>query len=274
GFSFNYLTYLSQLPSLRGGIPATNSFTGETAVWPFLIAFDIAFPRIHLFGGSADLYFDSIKSVVRVEVAYTTGEEFANTAQPRLFSESDVIRYVIGWDRDTFIPFLNPTKAFLFSAQIFGQHILNHELIDTPGSLAGIPGFTKAGIPDWKDNWIATLLIKGWYKQNRISPQIIAAYDFRAKAMAIAPSVDWLISDAWRLVLGANFKVGKGARTFDDCRSCNPFPPFTATPLHGDAFMPGSVGLAGLEPLGRFRAGPIGMAQKEDEIQISLRYRF
>ena len=274
GFSLNYLTYLSQLPSLRGGIPATNSFTGETAVWPFLIAFDIAFPRIHLFGGSADLYFDSIKSVVRVEVAYTTGEEFANTAQPRLFSESDVIRYVIGWDRDTFIPFLNPTKAFLFSAQIFGQHILNHELIDTPGSLAGIPGFTKAGIPDWKDNWIATLLIKGWYKQNRISPQIIAAYDFRAKAMAIAPSVDWLISDAWRLVIGANFKVGKGARTFDDCRSCNPFPPFTATPLHGDAFVPGSVGLAGLEPLGRFRAGPIGMAQKEDEIQISLRYRF
>ncbi|RME65115.1 MAG: DUF1302 domain-containing protein, partial [Alphaproteobacteria bacterium] len=274
GFSLNYLNYISQLPSLRGGIPATNSFTGQTAVWPYLIAFDIDFPRINLFGGSLDIYSDPIKSVFRVELAYTTGEEFANTNQARLFSESNVVRYVIGWDRDTFIPFLNRTKAFLFSAQLFGQHILDHELVDTAGSAAGLPGFTKAGMPDWQNNWIATLLIKGWYKQNTISPQIITAYDFRAKAAAIAPSVDWLINDDWRLVIGANFKVGKGARSFDDCRTCNPFPPFTATPLHADPFQPGSVGLAGLEPLGRFRAGPIGMAQREDELQISLRYRF
>lgn len=274
GFSLNYLNYISQLPSLRGGIPATNSFTGQTAVWPYLIAFDIDFPRINLFGGSLDIYSDPIKSVFRVEVAYTTGEEFANTNQARLFSESDVVRYVIGWDRDTFIPFLNKTKAFLLSAQIFGQHILDHELVDSAGSAAGIPGFTKAGMPDWQNNWIGTFLFKGWYKQNTISPQIITAYDFRAKAAAIAPSVDWLIDDHWRVVIGANFKIGKGAREFDDCRSCNPFPPFTATPLHGDPFQPGSVGLAGLEPLGRFRSGPIGMAQKEDEIQISLRYRF
>lgn len=274
GFSLNYLSYLSQLPSLRGGIPAVNSFTGEEAVWPYLIAFDIHFPRIHLYGGSLDLYVDSIKSVFRVEVAYTSGEEFANTLRPELFSESDVLRYVIGWDRDTFIPWLNENKAFLLSAQLFGQHILDHELEETAGSAAGIPGFTKAGIPDWKNNWIATFLIKGWWMQNRLSPQIIAAYDFKARAAAIAPSIDWLINDDWRVVFGANFKVGKGARTFDDCRTCNPFPPFTATPLHADPFVPGSVGLAGLEPLGRFRAGPIGSAQKEDEIQVSLRYRF
>jgi len=274
GFSLNYLNYISQLPSLRGGIPAVNAFTGETGVWPYLIAFDIDFPRIRLYGGSADFYVDSIKSVFRIEATYTTGEEFANTLQPRLFSKSDVVRYVIGWDRDTFIPFLNPYKAFLISAQLFGQHLLNHQLADTPGSLAGIPSFTKAGIPDWKANWIATLLIKGWWKQNTISPQIITAYDFRAKAAAIAPSVDWLISDHWRLVFGANVKVGKGARRFDDCRSCNPWPPFTATPLHTNPFQPGSVGLGGFEPLGRFRAGPIGMAQKEDELQLTLRYRF
>ncbi|WP_138378916.1 DUF1302 domain-containing protein [Luteithermobacter gelatinilyticus] len=277
GFSLNYLTYLSQLPSLHGGAvgpEAFNAFTGEVRQWPYLIAFDIEFPRIHLFGGSLDLYMDSIKSVFRIEAAYTTGEEFANTLRPELFSESDVLRYVIGWDRDTFIPFLNEDKAFLLSAQIFGQHILDHELEETAGSLAGVPGFGKAGIPDWKDNWIATFLIKGWWNQNRLSPQIIAAYDFRAQTAVLAPSVDWLIDDNWRLIVGANFKFGAGAKSFDDCRSCNPWPPFTASPLHADPTQPGSVGLSGFEPLGRFRAGPIGMAEAEDEIQITLRYRF
>ena len=277
GFSVNYLTYLSQLPSLHGGSAgpaALNNFTGEVQPWPYLIAFDIEFPRIHLFGSSVDFYVDAIKSVFRVEAAYTTGEEFSNTLRPELYSESDVIRYVIGWDRDTFIPFLNRNKAFLFSAQLFGQHILNHELEETPASLAGIPGFGKAGIPDWKDSWTMTFLMKGWYMQNRLSPQVLAAYDFNGGTAVISPSIDWLIDDSWRLVVAANFKFGKGTRTFDDCRSCNPWGPFTATPFHADALQAGSVGLSGFEPLGRFRSGPIGMASKEDEIQITLRYRF
>lgn len=284
GFSLNYLNYISQLPSLRGGIPALNPFapfTGPDCVGPtvplgcplpadftpaprpFLVAFDIAFPRLKLYGGSLDFYVDAIKSVFRVEFAYTTGEEFANTLRPELFSQSDVIRYVIGWDRDTFIPFLNKTKAFFISAQLFGQHLLDHELEQRPLGMAGIP--------DWKSNWVATLLIKGWWMQNRLSPQFLTAFDFKADAVTIAPSIDWLINDSWRIMLIANVKFGTGARVFDDCRTCNPFPPFTASP--GQA-APGSLGLGGLEPLGRFRSGPLGMAQMEDEIQIILRYRF
>ena len=34
------------------------------------------------------------------------------------------------------------------------------------------------------------------------------------------------------------------------------------------------VGLTGYEPLGRFRAGPIGMANKEDEVFVTVRYKF
>ncbi|MAU41436.1 MAG: hypothetical protein CMF31_07420 [Kordiimonas sp.] len=257
------------MPSLHGGTdgpPSVNPFTGVTdpTGTPYLIAFDVEFPRIHLFGGSMDIYADSIKSVFRIELAYTTGEEFANTLDPRLYSESDVVRYVIGWDRDTFIPFLNETKAFLLSAQLFGQHLLDHEKEMRPAGLAGMP--------DWKDNWIATFLIKGWWMQNRLSAQIISAYDVRASAVTLAPQVDWLINDNWRLIVGANFKVGKGARSFDDCRSCNPYPPFTeAFPGHAPGY---TLGLGGFEPLGRFRSGPLGMAQAEDEIQVTLRYRF
>ncbi|WP_278463346.1 DUF1302 family protein [Stutzerimonas kunmingensis] len=262
GFSLNALTYRSQLPSLRGGIPAQNAFTGETAVWPGLIAFDIHFPRVNLIGGSMDYYSQAIDTVFRVEVAHTEGEEFANTLQSRLFSESDVTRYVIGADKNIFIPFLNPGRAFLFSGQLFGQHIYEYQLEDRP--------LGKAGMPDWEQNWIGTLLVKGWWMNDRLSPQIIVAHDFKAQATAIAPSVEYLFSDNLKIVAGANLKVGRGAREFDDCRSCNPWDPFTGYGLPEGV----TAGLSGYEPLGRFRAGPIGMAQKEDELQLTLRYSF
>ena len=262
GFSLNALTYRSQLPSLRGGIPAQNAFTGETAVWPSLIAFDIHFPRVNLLGGSMDYYSQAIDTVFRFEVAHTEGEEFANTLQSRLFSESNVTRYVIGADKNIFIPVLNPGRAFLFSGQLFGQHIHEHQLEDRP--------LGKAGMPDWEQNWIGTLLVKGWWMNDRLSPQVIVAHDFKAQATAIAPSLEYLFSDNLKIVAGANFKVGRGAREFDDCRSCNPWDPFTSYGLPEGA----SAGLSGYEPLGRFRAGPIGMAQKEDELQLTLRYSF
>ena len=263
GFSLNYLHYRSQLPSLRGGIPALNPFNGETAVFPYLIAFDVEFPEIDLIGGSLDFYVDAIETVFRIEAAVTSGEEFANTLEERLFSESDVLRYVIGMDKNVFIRSLNKNKAFLFSGQLFGQHILDHELEQRPVG--------DAGIPDWEENWIATLLIKAWYKQDRISPQLIIAHDFKADATVFAPSVDWLINDKWRLTVGANIKTSDGAKSFDDCRSCNPFDPFTRGP---GQTAPGSLGLGGFEPLGRFRSGPLGVSRNEDEIQINLRYRF
>ncbi|WP_394375276.1 DUF1302 family protein [Stutzerimonas frequens] len=262
GFSLNALTYRSQLPSLRGGIPAQNAFTGEVAVWPGLIAFDIHFPRVNLIGGSIDYYSQAIDTVFRFEVAHTEGEEFANTLQSRLFSESDVTRYVIGADKNIFIPFLNPGRAFLFSGQLFGQHIHEHQLEDRP--------LGKAGMPDWEQNWIGTLLVKGWWMNDRLSPQVLVAHDLKAHATAIAPSVEYLFSDNLKIIAGANFKVGRGAREFDDCRSCNPWDPFTSFGLPAGV----SAGLSGYEALGRFRAGSIGMAQKEDELQLTLRYSF
>ncbi len=268
GFSLNYYHYFQQLPVLRGGIPAMNPFTGEVRPWDHLIAFDIGFPEVDLIGGSLDFYVDPIKSVFRVEATYTTGEEVANSIDPQLYSDSDMFRWVLGWDRQTFIPFLNKKRAFLLSAQVFGEHFLDHETQQAP--------LGQIGIPNWEDNYIATLLVKGWYKSDTISPQVILAYDTEAKAGVVSPSVDWLINDKWRLVLAANLKFGDGMgdQSFDDCRACNPFPPFTASPAHADPNVSGSVGLSGVQPLGRFRSGPIGSASEEDEIQLTLRFRF
>ena len=261
-FSVNFLTYRSQLPSLRGGITSVHPFTGATGTFPYLIAFDLDFPRVNLLGGSLDIQADAIGSVIRMEAAITKGEEFPSTMQPRLFKESKVVRYVIGLDRPTFIPMLNKDRTFLISGQIFGQHLLDHEQADGP--------LGRIGMPDWKDNWIGTLLVKGWYQNDRLSPQLLMAYDVRAQAGAVAPSVEWLVTDNLKLTFGANIKAGTGARKFDDDRTANPFPGFTGPP--GEATM--SAGLGGYEPLGRFRSGPIGMAINEDFVQFALRYKF
>ena len=270
GFSLNALTYRSQLPSLRnlyskGGL-SVNPFTGGTATHPYLIAFDIYFPRINLVGASMDMQLDSIKSSLRVETALTKGEEFANTARPTLYSESKVWRYVIGLDRPTFIPFLNDNRAFLLSAQLFGQHLLDHE------EHRGIWG--KYGMPDWEHNHIGTFLIKGWYMNDRVSPQMIMAHDFQAHSSVAAPSVEWLYSDNLKFTFGANVKFGDGARKWNDARDTNPFPPFSGGQGGRNNMEQGVVGLTGYEPLGRFRAGPIGMANKEDEVSVTVRYKF
>ena len=268
GFSLNYLTFRSQLPSLRGGIPSDDPFTGavESVFHPYALAFDIDFPRIHLFGGSADLYFESIKSAVRLEMAYTTGEEFANTAEERLFSESDVIRWVVGVDRPTFIPFLNRSRAFLISAQMFGQHILDHDRRNI--NSAGAATTSPIGIPDHEHSFIGTLLIQGNYMNDRLTPQVITAWDFKASSGAVAPSVSWRPTNNWVITAGANIKFGAGPDRFDDNRGAVPYPGHPAPATFS------STGLFGHEPLGRFRAGPIGQAINEDEAQLTVRYQF
>jgi hypothetical protein len=284
-FSLNALTYRSQLPSLHalnqnGG--TVNPFTGANGnSSPFsgpaqgvpttnLIAFDVYYPRVNLIGGSMDLQLEAAGAAVRVEGAFTQGEEFANSLKPELYSKNKVWRSVIGVDRPTFIPFINPNRTTLISAQLFWQHIFNHELQHMPGG--------DVGMPDWKDDVIGTLLVKGFVMNDRVSPTVIFARDFKAKAWVVNPLVEWNVTNDLKVTFGANYKGRSDQKSweFDDCRSCNPYAPYTmytdGTTTQG--MTPGSFGLSGIEPLGRFRAGPIGAAWKENEIYVTARYKF
>lgn len=268
-FSVNALTYRSQLPSLHGGKRAVNSFTGEfRESWPFLISFDMEFPRVNLIGGSLDFQSEALGAAFRVEGALTHGEEFPNTARPELFSKNRVFRSVIGVDRPTFIPFISTSRTTLISAQLFYQHIFDHEQHEGQ--------FGPVGIPDWEDNFIGTLLMKAFLVNDRVSPQLILARDFKAQSWVAAPQVEWSVTDSLKLTVGANVKdrSDESRWAWDDCRACNPFAPFTAPAGDADPLTPFSRGLGGLEPLGRFRAGPIGTAWREDEIYVNVRYTF
>jgi hypothetical protein len=279
GFSLNALTYRSQLPSLHSiNSAAINAFTGQPgntgAPIPgipvqHLIAFDMYFPRINLIGGSLDYQWDWAKSAVRFESAYTTGEEFSNTLKPELYSRNPVFRSVIGLDRLTFIPGISGRQATLISAQLFFQHIFDYQRSQGP--------LGPTGIPDWKNNVTFTLLIKPTYMNGRLSPQLLVAHDWKANAGTISPSVNWLISNHLSLTAGALLHYNDLSRyNFDDCRSCNPWAPFTTYTgaTVPQAFTDGSYGLGGIEPLGRFRAGPLGAAGKENQLFVKLRASF
>ncbi len=264
-FSLNALTYRSQLPSLRGGKGATNGFTGVTnATNPYLIAFDLVYPRVNLVGGSMDFQIESLGGAMRLEGAYTSGEEFTNTSRPELYSKNNVWRSVIGFDRPTFVPFISTERTVLFSGQLFYQHIFDHELYQ------GLYG--KYGMADWKDNVVATLLMKAFLMQDRLSPEVIFARDFRAGANVVAPAVEWSATDNLKFKFGANYKFGPSQQQhqFDDARNSNPFDPYTSI---GQG-VGQTTGLSNSEPLGRFRAGPIGTAFGQNEIFATMRYKF
>jgi hypothetical protein len=292
GFSLNALYFYSQFPSLRGGVDAINPFLPPGAnpldpqPYDYLIGFDVEFPRLFMVGGSVDWYLEWAKASFRVETSYTMDEEFPDTLQPRLFSESDVFRWVFGFDRPTFIPFLHKTRAFLISGQIFGEHILDHETA-TVNSF-GLPtiGGNEVGFQHHEDNIFLTLLIQGNYMNDRLTPQILMAYDTEAEAGVIGPSLEYKPNNNWVIRLAFNLKWADDHRQdwkADDDRTANVFPPATCGPALGSPIcdpvggnLPvwSSLGLAGLEPLGRFRAGPIGTAHNEDEFQFSIRYQF
>ncbi len=227
-FSLNALHYRQQLPSLHfrpneldPNLPAADG------------VFDIRFPRVNLLGGSADYYSGAIDAVWRLELAYTQGEELPRDANGH--KETDIARYVIGFDKNQVIRSLGTSSAFLISAQVFGEHILDHE----------------SDMPNDEDNWIATLLFKGFYKNNRLSPQIIIAHDFGAEATVVAPSVSWIPDNHWLFNLGLNIKTGGGQKFFWSV-----------------------AGTETYEPLARFTNGPIGVANREDELQFTVRYSF
>ncbi|TXI11988.1 MAG: DUF1302 domain-containing protein [Polynucleobacter sp.] len=282
-FSLNALTYRSQLPSLRGMTKAgsNNPFTGNSYAGggvpgtdplmngAYLPLFEVVYPRVNLVGGSMDFQIESVGAAMRLEGAYTSGEEFANTLRPELYSKNNVWRSVIGFDRPTFVPFISTERTVLFSGQLFYQHIFNHEKEARPWGMSGMP--------DWKDNVIGTLLMKAFLMNDRLSPEVIFARDFQAKANVVAPAVEWSATDNLKFKFGANIKFGTEQENWQwsSAHAANALNPFTAATLSGTN-VPAltDYGLGGVEPLGRFRAGPIGTAFGQNEIFATMRYKF
>lgn len=270
-WSINGMLRRQDLPSLHGGLSGPPSFNpflpvGDAEPSPYLIAFDVEFPRTKLLGGSLDFTIDKLNTIHRFELAMGWGEEVPNTLDVNLYSESRTLRYVVGVDRLTFLPFTGSERTWILSFQTFGQHFLDHELKKLE--------FGKAGVPWKENNWISTFLAQGYYLRDRLVPQFVVAWDYGARSGATRWRVDYFLTDALKLRAGVNWKFGGDLKrqNFHDARDTNPYPPFTAYP--GASSEPGDpVGTSGFFPLAIFGAGPLGMSREEDEIFVGFSYQ-
>jgi hypothetical protein len=255
-FSLNGLIGRSQMPSLRG-------------IRPSALAFDMVFPRISVLGGSMDFNAEAINTTVRLEGALSHGEEFTQTSVSSLYAKKKVWRSVVGLDRPTQIDWLNPGRTTLISAQFFWQHIFDFVETDNPSAVGG--SNVTGGTVGWKDNHLVTLLVSSQYMQDRLNPQFVFARDIQARANMVQPSVTFLYTDKLKFKVGANYKWSTSTDerfAFHDGRGLTG----TLSPVGNES--PVSSGIGGLEALGRFKAGLIGTALKEDEIFFNMQYQF
>lgn len=163
----------------------------------------LTYPRVNVVGGCIDYYDDFTKSVWRAEITYTPNKvmavNFSSSNAGNLLSDHpsgtlkrDEIKYVIGWDRNTWIRCLNKKATCFLSAQAFLTHVLNFE-----------PGLSNGGTLAATET-IFTALWNSSYISGKLTPQVYWAYYLRGNSHAMGPSLNYLITDHWAVKAGAN----------------------------------------------------------------------
>jgi hypothetical protein len=216
-FSLGHYVTFNDAPSARGSVRALMPVPDT----PILIEFY----QQQVTGGSATftLPFDPY-SVVRVEIAQFWNErvfipeESANLdalieqfqaggGEPvaGALPHRDVLRWMIGIDRNVWLRWLNPSNTFFFSAQYFHTNIFSFDRdISTPAvssiefPAAGPPEIH--GVPRKNDEIVLTYLVSTLYWHGTIIPQLFGAYDTRG-VPSIVPSLTYQLGTNLQLTM-------------------------------------------------------------------------
>jgi hypothetical protein len=120
-------------------------------------------------------------------------------------AKRDILRWMIGFDKQVWARWLNKTSMFFTSFQYFGQWVQNHQedmvvpavipdyfVRNTVNSITGEP------VPDYthfphikKTEHVFTGLITTNYRKGTITPQMAMAYDLRG-AWLLLPSINFI----------------------------------------------------------------------------------
>ena len=163
--------------------------------------------------------------IVRSELAYIKDEPIAAQTQLDPFTyliaspnpvqtggtlHADSINYVLGFDTNQFIHFLNPLNSFFISTQFFYKHIKKAP----PDMVLPIPAeYVPSQIPDlgairpvfvhnYANQYVQTLLVSTSYLGGKVNPSFTLLYDWSG-AVAVIPSVT-LVHDPFRFTVQLN----------------------------------------------------------------------
>jgi len=188
----HYQSYLD-LPSTLLNVEDTGGLLPEYSL-------EIYYDQVQVTGGAANWWESHLDVVVRAEVAWFWEESVfipeENTplvptglpipglevlpAQGHK-TEKDILRWMIGFDKNLWIRKLNKTQTFFLSMQYFGQWIPNYD------------DRIKQAVPIYPDdsNYASvkevegtfTFLMNTTYFSGQLSPQVVVAYDARGAWM-------------------------------------------------------------------------------------------
>lgn len=204
------------------------------------------YEQVHTPGLSID-YFEPVSGIVfRIESSYTFDEPVQNTRKANWMDESDVVRFSLGMDRPTFIPFLNANRTFFLSAQIFDTYYLDHEQGQGDGYIVG------------EHNFIYTLFAQTQYMRDQLIPNGFLVWEEESDSWVSGITTEYLFNNHWSIKGGAYFIWG-GDKVKHDVG------PFTSFTLDGNYAQDTVFGYA--------RQG-IGALRDTDEVFVSVRYQF
>lgn len=228
---------------------STNALTGGHV--------KMSYKQSHTPGLSFD-YFEPWSGVVfRVESSWTFDELVNNTRKADWVDKSDIMKWSIGLDRPTFIPWLNKDRTFFLSMQVFDTWMMDHE------------GDKHSGFLQDEHNFITTFFYIGNYMRDKLKPVGFVVWEESSNSYVFGQSVEWFIDNHWSVKGGLHMLWGGNENFRHDAGPYHSF----ALPSSG-----GPMGFGGNYPfhqlpLGVARQG-IGALSNNDEVFFQLKYQF
>jgi len=163
---------------------------------------ELVHPYLHTVGFSYNVFEDRTAGTFRGEFTYTWDMAVLDLRAPDLVGRVDRIDWAVGFDRNTWIHFLNKSTTFLFSLQLIGRHYQDY--IPNEGELLGFP-VTLNLIR--RDSYIATLTARTTYYHGLIIPTLFLGLDFDGLLLSNF-MLQYLVNNYLSFTLGINSTWG------------------------------------------------------------------
>ncbi|MCC7120175.1 MAG: hypothetical protein IT493_01345 [Gammaproteobacteria bacterium] len=210
------------------------------------------YKQSHTPGLSFD-YFEPWSGIVfRVESSWTFDELVNNTRKANWVDTSEVMRWSIGMDRPTFIPWLNKDRTFFLSMQIFDTWYMDHE------------GDKHTGYFQDEHNFITTFFWIGNYMRDKVKPVGFVVWEEASNSYVFGQNVEWFIDNHWSIKGGLHM-IWEGDENYR--HDLGPYTSFAT---------PGANGLRDPYNNSVFGVGRegIGALRNNDEVFFQLKYQF
>lgn len=207
GYSLAYMNTLGPDPVVN---PVDNPYHSSAVAG---VLGEFFYPKVDVFGATANYYSSLLDSVFAFEVAYTKGKYYnygtgSITGIPGWggVTRKDTVRGMLRFDRTVDTTFFT-SRPSDFSIQLFDTYIPSFDKKDDIKDTAGYGGAKK------EHSAIATVFLGMHLKNDRINPTIAGGYDLTYGGGFVIPSVEFVPDDKWRLKVEADIWLPKDQKS-------------------------------------------------------------